>query len=278
MTDVPILDKFLMTGSFRTHYLEAGAGAGEPLVLIHGGGAGADARGNWTGCIPYFVEAGFHVFAYDIVGFGQSDAPDPSEYEYSMEARADQLIALIEGLQLGKVKIIGNSMGGATTLGVAMKRPELLTKIILMGSAGLSHNSGGPLSAIINYDFTVAGMERVVEALTHPGFPISPEMVDYRHKLSLVPSVQEGYRATLAWIKKNGGLIYPDSELKKVKCQTLVVNGKDDKVAPIQDGYRFLELLDNSSGYFIQHCGHWAMIEQPEVFSEIAIQYLTRDD
>lgn len=274
MADASIADKFVTTGSFRTHYLEAGAG--KPLILIHGGGAGADARGNWAGCISHFVEAGFHVIAYDIFGFGQSDCPDPANFVYSMEARADQLIALIEALSFDKVCVIGNSMGGATTLGVAMKRPDLLEKIVLMGSAGLSHNSAGPLSAIINYDFTVEGMERVVEALTHPGYAVDRKMVEYRHKLTLDPSIQEGYKATLAWIKQNHGLIYSDEELSGIKTETLVVNGKDDKVAPIEDGYKFLELLENSSGYFIPHCGHWAMIEHPKLFSEIAVQFLKR--
>lgn len=270
-------DKFATTGNFRTHYIEAGSG--EPLLLIHGGGAGADARGNWRGSMKLFADAGFHAIAYDMVGFGLSDAPDPERFTYSQNARIEQLIALIEALQFKRVSIVGNSMGGATALGVAMRRPELLKKLVLMGSAGLSHDTGAPhtaLSAIMNYDFTVAGMERVVEALTHPGFPRSPELIAHRYALSINPAVRKAYQAIMAWVKQNGGLFYPDSDIAAVKVETLVVNGKDDRVVPITAGYRFLELLENSSGYFIPHCGHWAMIEHPQLFAEIATQFLKR--
>ncbi|WP_454834439.1 alpha/beta fold hydrolase [Pseudomonas lini] len=266
--------KFVQTGSYRTHYIESGEG--EPLILIHGGGAGADARGNWAGSVSFYVEAGFRAIAYDMVGFGRSDAPSPESFDYSQDDRIDQLISFIEALGLEKVSIIGNSMGGATTLGVAMRRPELLKKIVLMGSAGLSHLTGGALSAIVNYDFSLLGMERVVASLTHSGFEVPPEFVAYRHQLSIAPAVQSAYKATLAWIKQNGGLHYPEDAVMAVKVESLVVNGKDDKVVPLSEGYRFLELLENSSGYFIPHCGHWAMIEHPALFSEVAIQFLKR--
>lgn len=267
-------DKFVETGGFRTHYIEAGSG--EPLLLIHGGGAGADARGNWSESIPLFVAAGFRTIAYDMVGFGKSDAPDPETFAYSQSDRIDQLIAFIEALGFASVCIIGNSMGGATALGLAMRRPELLRKLVLMGSAGLSQQTGGPLSAMINYDFTIPGMERIVEALTHPGFAMSAERVAYRHELSIDPAVQKAYKATTAWVKQNGGLHYAESEIAPIKTETLVVNGKDDKVVPMAEGYRFLELLENSSGYFIPHCGHWAMIEHPVLFAEITVQFLKR--
>jgi pimeloyl-ACP methyl ester carboxylesterase len=40
------------------------------------------------------------------------------------------------------------------------------------------------------------------------------------------------------------------------------------------DAYRFLELLENSHGYFLPHCGHWAMIEYPGLFAQIALDFL----
>jgi len=55
--------------------------------------------------------------------------------------------------------------------------------------------------------------------------------------------------------------------IASVQQKTLVVNGKDDQVVPLASAHKFLELIDDSWGYIMPHCGHWAMIEYPEDFS-----------
>jgi len=263
---------FIQTLDYKTHYYAAGEG--RPLVLIHGGGAGADAWGNWGHSTLPLAAPRFRTIAYDMVGFGKSDAPSPDGFTYDQNARIDQLIAVIERLGLGPVDAIGNSMGGATALGVAMKRPDLLRSIVLMGSAGLNRGLNPALGAIVHYDFSVEGMRRMVAALTHHGFVPGEEMVAYRHALSCQPGVREAFAATMGWVKQRGGLYYEDEEIAQVKTRALVFQGKDDKVVPLSEGFKFLELLENSSGYFLDHCGHWAMIEHPALFARIALQFL----
>jgi 2-hydroxy-6-oxo-6-(2'-aminophenyl)hexa-2,4-dienoate hydrolase len=70
----------------------------------------------------------------------------------------------------------------------------------------------------------------------------------------------------MAWIRDQGGLFYAEDDIRRVPAPTLVVNGKNDLVVPLRNAYRFLELLPNSWGYFIPHCGHWAMLEAPADF------------
>lgn len=260
------------TLGYTTHYYAAGEG--RPLILIHGGGAGADAWGNWgEKSLPLFARH-FRTIAYDMVGFGRSSAPSPDGFHYDQNARIVQLVALIENLDLGPVDIVGNSMGGATALGAAMVRPDLVRSAVLMGSAGLNRGFNPALGAIVNYDFTVEGMRRMIAALTHDGFVPSEAMVAYRHELSCRPDIQQAYRATMGWIKERGGLYYEDDEIAQVKNRILIFLGKDDKVVPMSEGFKFLELLENSSGYFLDHCGHWAMIEHPQLFARIAIDFL----
>lgn len=264
---------YVQTGSFRTHYLEAGKG--EPLVLIHGGGPGADSYGNWMSCMPMLAQH-FHVYAYDMVGFGGSDAPDPETFEYSMDARARQLIDFIEALQLGgKVSVIGNSMGGAAALGATMMKPDLIKDMVLMGSAGLTTSISPAIAKLVHYDFTLEGMQQVATALAYPGFSISEDMVKYRYEMTQKEGVRRGTAATQAWVKNHGGLWYEESDLAKVQTRTLVFHGKNDPVVPVTTAYRFLELLENSHGYILPKCGHWAMLEHPEVFSRVCIEFLT---
>jgi 2-hydroxy-6-oxo-6-(2'-aminophenyl)hexa-2,4-dienoate hydrolase len=253
----------------ETFYLEAGEG--QPIVLIHGGGAGANSWGNWRGIIPKLAQH-YRVIAVDMLGFGDSAKPD-GDFVYSQAARVDHLAAFLDTLAIGPAMLVGNSMGGATAIGVAVERPELVSKLVLMGSAGLVTRIDPALAPILNFDFTRDGMVRLVRALTNDDYQIDEAMIDYRLELAKRPETQRAYVSTMTWIRNQGGLYWDEAYIRRVKAPTLVVNGKCDKVVPIANAYRFLELIDNSWGYLIPRCGHWAMIEYPEDFAAITLSF-----
>lgn len=275
MSTAPSLaSNFAPTCGYRTHYIEAGAG--KPLLLIHGGGAGADARGNWEHLAMPLLAATRRAIAIDMVGFGASDAPDPEDFDYGPDSRVDQLVAFIEALALGPVDIVGNSMGGRTALATAIRRPDLVGDIVLMGSAGVDRSMGGALAALTEYDFTYAGMERIVQALTNDGFVPDPAMVEYRLELSRQPAQAKAFGATMKALKARSGLWIEDHDIASVRHRVLVLNGKNDKVVPPAHAYKFLELIPNSTGLLLPQCGHWAMIEHPKSFANIVNQFLNQ--
>lgn len=256
--------KFVDVDGVKTCYIEAGSG--DPLILIHGGGAGANGYGNWFTCLPLFAKH-FRTIAIDMLGFGLTDSPDPSVCDYSQKARYDHIAGFIRAMGFDKANLVGNSMGGATAMGVAVEHPQLVDKLILMGSAGLNTELTEALQPVLGYDYTKEGMVRLIDVLTNDDFEITQEMVDYRHANSIDPTNKVSYSATMQWIKGQGGLFYDEDFISRVKQKTLVVNGKNDLVVPLSSAHRFLELIDNSWGYIVPHCGHWAMIEYPEDFS-----------
>lgn len=268
--DSDFASRYLEVDGIRTHYLEAGSGP--TLVLIHGGGAGADAWGNWRGCIPLYA-ANFRVVAVDMVGFGRTDKPDPAGYAYTQESRNAHMAAFIERLGGGAVNLIGNSMGGATTLGVAMRRPELVRKMVLMGSAGIAVDNPDPEARkALAFDFTREGMHRLMGALAGPRYPIDEQLVDYRLALACEPAARAALLAMRA-----GKLSYPDDDVARVKVPTLVVGGKLDRIAVPARIYRFLELLENSWGFVLPHCGHWVMMEAPAEFTAVTTAFFRQD-
>ena len=264
-------DLFVEVNGINTHYYEAGSG--EPLLLIHGGGAGADAWGNWRGCLHDFAEH-FHVFAVDMVGFGFTDKPDPAEFEYNQTTRVEHIAGFIQALKLDKVCLVGNSMGGMTSMGVAIENPDMVKKVVLMGSAGIQAPISDELKSIMNYDFTPAGMERIVQGLTNPNFQYDQDIVLYRHALSVDPATSAAYSAIMGWIREQHGLYYQEDYIRKLSHPTLVLNGKLDKVVQLDCAYKLLELIEDSSGYILPHCGHWAMIEHPQKFASVALSFL----
>lgn len=264
--------RFVTADGVRTHYLEAGSGA--PVILIHGGGAGADAWGNWRECLA-LLAAQFHVIALDMPGFGRTEKPDPAHYDYSQAGRNRHLTAFIAALGLGPVALVGNSMGGATALGVAMSRPELVSKLVLMGAAGLdiANPDLEVRRSLTGYDFTLEGMRRLMRTLAGPHYPLDEELVRYRYELTLAPDA----RRALAAIRDAGKLTYPREDIARVETCTLVVGGKEDKVAVLARTYGYLELLPNSWGFVLPHCGHWVMMEAPREFAAVTSAFLQPD-
>lgn len=262
-------------GGVATHYLEAGEG--EPLVLIHGGGAGADARGNWEGCIPQYAKR-FRVLAVDMIGFGVSERPDPKTYSYGQTNRNNHMAEFVEKVAGGSAYLIGNSMGGATALGVTIRRPDLVRKLVLMGAAGLDIANPDPSqrAALGGYDYTPEGMRRLVGVLTGPGYKVSDELIAYRHALTMQPGAREA-SAAIAEHMRADPMTYPREEIASVQTPTLVVGGKLDKIAVLARTYGYLELIPNSWGFVLPHTGHWVMMEAPREFVAVTTAFLSGD-
>jgi 2-hydroxy-6-oxo-6-(2'-aminophenyl)hexa-2,4-dienoate hydrolase len=273
---VPITSHVVSAAGLDTHYLAAGPAVAPVVILLHGGGAGADARGNWSATIPRLADR-FRVLAPEMPGFGRTAKPDPAHYEYSQAARNAHLAAFIATVAPGQaVHLVGNSMGGATALGVAVEHPELVARLVLMGSAGLVTGMSPALATIVQYDFTVDGMRRLIGALTGPGYVVDEALVAYRHELSIDPDTRRAYQHIMGWIRDQGGLYYADDYIARVCAPTLVVNGKDDQVVPPAHAWRFLELIPQAWGFLVPACGHWAMLEYPDEFAAIVRTFLLR--
>nr|ART38637.1 G494 [uncultured bacterium] len=263
--------KFIDAGGIRTCYIEAGSG--EPLILIHGGGAGANGYGNWYSCLPLFARH-FRTIAIDMLGFGQTDSPDPASFEYTHHTRISHVAAFIRAMGLNRASLVGNSMGGATSLGVAVEHPQLVGKLVLMGAAAIRTPMSEALQPVVGYDYTREGMRRLIDLLTNDDFEITQQMIDYRYAASIDPKNKASYTATMAWVRQQGGLYYAEDFIARVSQNTLVVNGKNDLIIPMSSAYRLLELIEHSWGYILPHCGHWAMIEHPEDFSTTVTNFV----
>lgn len=264
--------RFADADGIKTHYIEAGRG--EPVVLLHGGGPGADGTGNWYSTIPRLAES-HRVIAVDMLGFGQTAKPDVKSFTYSQDARTSHLIAFVEALGLKSVSLVGNSMGGITSLGTTIRRPDLVKKLVLMGSAGIqSVGIPAALGPLMAYDGTEEAMKKVVRALTHPEFAMDDGMVRYRVEMSNSPGTREALGATMGWVKSQGGLFLDENDIRKVAAPTLVVGGKNDPIVTLDNNVKFLELIEHSWGYFIPRTGHWVMIERPEEFAALTGRFL----
>jgi pimeloyl-ACP methyl ester carboxylesterase len=188
------------------------------------------------------------------------------------------MIHFIETVANGPAHVIGNSMGGATALGVAIRRPDLLRKLVLMGAAGLdiANPDTSSRAGLAGYDYTPEGMRRLVGVLTGPDYKVSDALISYRHQLTIQPGAREASRAIGEHMRADP-MTYPREEIASVMTPTLVVGGKLDKIAVLARTYGYLELIPNSWGFIFPHVGHWVMMEAPREFVAVTTAFLAAD-
>ncbi len=112
-----------------------GPAAAPPVLLLHGSGPGVTAAANWRPVIPA-LSADRRVVSPDQLGFGGTATGAPRSY--GRAAWTEHALALPETLGLGPVDVIGNSMGGAIALSMAVTRPGAVRRIVTMGSMGVA--------------------------------------------------------------------------------------------------------------------------------------------
>src|SRR5258708_21550971 len=113
----------------KIHYLEAGSGP--TVILLHG--LGGDAS-NWAATVPALSKS-FHVFAPDQIGFGASDKPLAN---YRVGMLVDFLDSFCKKLAITKATVVGNSLGGWTTMAFTLAHPDEVERMGLVPSAELS--------------------------------------------------------------------------------------------------------------------------------------------
>lgn len=126
-------------GPLKLHYHEAGSGP--TIVLLHGGGPGASSWSNFSRNIAVLAQH-FHVLAVDQPGYGHSDKR--AEHEQFNRYAARALKGLFDQLELGRVPLVGNSLGGGTAVRFALDYPDRAGRLVLMGPGGLSINLFAP--------------------------------------------------------------------------------------------------------------------------------------
>jgi len=121
-------DATITANGLQLHFREWGPSAGLPLVLLHGGSA----HSHWWDRFAPTVADVYRVLALDLRGHGDSAYPDPPAYRIS--DYADDLTAFVERLGLGRVELIGHSLGGMVATAYAGRAPALVRSLVVVDS------------------------------------------------------------------------------------------------------------------------------------------------
>jgi 2-hydroxymuconate-semialdehyde hydrolase/2-hydroxy-6-oxo-octa-2,4-dienoate hydrolase len=260
-------------GGIQTSYLEAGAG--EPVVMLHGSGPGVSAMANWQHNIGALSQR-FRVLAPDIVGFGATKRPD--DIVYSLRTWTDHVWAFLDAHDIEQAAIVGNSLGGRIALQMATDRPDRITKMVLMGAPGVGMTPTEGLAALRAYEPSHDAMRDLLRNY----FAVDPTMITddlvaIRYEASVADGAYAAYRAMFFDPRHTGSeLGITAEEVRAIDTPALLVHGREDKVVPMQVSVTMLGLLPNADLHVFSACGHWTQIERADEFSALVADYLAR--
>lgn len=260
--------RWCMLDGRRIHYLEAGAGPA--VVLIHGAGGGA---ANWFGVLRRLAGR-FRVLAPDLPGFGLSDPIEPRDRLGPQVAEV--VDAWLRRIGVRRPCLAGTSFGGLVALRLAQRRPDGISRLALIDSAGL----GAELPALVRVAAvrllgrfvlrpSTRGTAWLLRRLLTSGRPLDPDvepaLLEY-----LLRSAEAADRVTLERAyrlfcgPRGQREVLSDAELGALAHPTLVIWGRRDAFFPPSHAERAAARIPGATVRWIADAGHSPNWEAPD--------------
>lgn len=237
-------------------YIETGEGT--PIIVLHGLMGGLS---NFDGVSKFFSEKGYNVIIPELPIYTMS------LLKTNVKSFAKYLHEFIEFKGFDEVILLGNSLGGHIGLYHTKMYPEKVKGLIITGSSGLYESAMGS-------GYTKRSDYEVIKKKAQDVF--------YDPKVATKEIVDEVYATvndrnklikTLA-IAKSAIRHNMAKDLPKMETPTCIIWGKQDNVTPPEVAEEFNELLPDSDLFWIDKCGHAAMMEHPDEFNIILESWL----
>ena len=257
-------------------------GKGEPIVLIHGYGAGMWV---WEKQIDTLAKD-YQVFAVDLLGHGFSDRP---KIEYTPETYVRSLKCFMESVGIGKAVLIGNSMGGGIAWGMAVSFPERVKKLVLIDAIPpdvldqVQNDSFRMLVEVKDLPFfpylLIASRNRgsikgVLEECVSNRSLITREITDRAFQLLRIRGTTWALTSTFRHATE--AMRFKES-LSLIPHPTLVIWGEQDLIFPVTVGERLHRILLRSTLRTIPQSGHIPMWETPEAVNPLLLSFLQEE-
>lgn len=235
----------------RYSYLEMGEGT--PIVILHGLMGGLS---NFDGVADYFSQKGYKIVIPELPIYTQNIL------KTNVKAFAKYVKDFITFKGYERVILLGNSLGGHIALYHAKMYPEKMLGLVITGSSGLYESAmGDSYPRRGDYDY----IQKKAEAVFYDPKIATKEIVDEVYamandRIKLIKTLTIAKSA----IRHNMA-----KDLPKMHIPTCIIWGKNDSVTPPEVALEFEKLLPNSTLYWIDKCGHAAMMEHPDEFNRL---------
>ena len=249
-----------MTDNLKTEgkFTYAEAGQGKAIIVLHGL---MGALSNFDETFNYFSKKGYQVFIPELPLYS---LPLLKTNVKNMAKFLQEFMAF-KGLE--KAILLGNSLGGHIGLYFTKHYPEKVEALVLTGSSGLYEKAmGDSFPKRGNYEYI---LEKTKAVFYDPEIA-TKELVDDVFK---IVNDRTAVIRTLS-IAKSAIRHNMANDLPEMHQPTCLIWGKQDTVTPPEVAEDFHKLLPDSDLFWIDKCGHAAMMETPKEFNEILCKWL----
>ena len=249
-----MMQNFKKEGRYRFYE----AGQGTPLVILHGLMGGLS---NFEEVANYFANIGYRVIIPELPLYSLN------LLKTNVKSFSKYVKDFITFKKLDRVILLGNSLGGHIALYHTKMYPEKVAGLVLTGSSGLYESAMGD-------SYPKRGDYDYIQKKT--------EMVFYDPKIATKEIVDEVFAIVNDRIKVIKTLTIAKSairhnmasDLPKMHVKTCLIWGKNDVVTPPEVAIEFEKLMPNAELFWIDKCGHAAMMEHPQEFNIIVEKWL----
>lgn len=255
----------------RIHYQEAGPADGPAVLFLHGSGPGASGWSNFRRNYPAFADAGFRVLVPDTLGFGYSSKPDT---DYTMEFVAGGFRRFLDVAGVSTCALVGNSHGGAIAIQTALDLPDRVSKLVLMAPGGLAEREAymkmDGIRAMMKAFLAAGGITR--DALREVlGLQIfNPAQLDDAIVDERFAVAKSQPQRVLSSLK----VPHLAPRLGELKMPVYALWGMNDRFCPAAGANLIAEGVARARVMLLSACGHWVMVEYPELFNRSCIDFL----
>ena len=271
----PEIGRSVNAAGIRTNLHDVGTGS--PLLMIHGSGPGVSAWANWRLSLPVLSQR-CRVIAPDMVGFGYSDRPEG--HRYTVDHWVAQAVGVLDALEIERADVVGNSFGGALSLALAIRHPQRVRRLVLMGAAGVPFDITPGLDAVWGYEPSLKTMRSLLDVFAHDNALATDELAQLRYEASIRPGFHESFSAMFPaprqrWVD---AMCSAEADIRALPHETLVLHGREDRVIPLANSLTLAQWIPNSQLHVFGHCGHWTQIEHAARFNRLVGDFVAEAD
>lgn len=256
---------------------ESGDPAAAPLVLIHGFGCD---QGMWRRVLPR-LEAGHRVIRYDLMGSGSSavDGYDPARYD-SLHGHADDLVALMHDMDLRDAVLVGHSVSAMIALLATIDEPERVRAVVMVGPSPryLDDPTEGYVGGFTRDD--IDGLLSAVRSnFVEWSEAMAPVIMGNGERPELARELADTFCRTDPDVAAHFAEVTFLSDNRRDLCQlnvpALVLQCRDDVIAPLHIGQYLVAHLPRASLVVLDVVGHCPHVSDPEAVTGAIESFIT---